>query len=230
MLHCPRVCSSVLRNSQSCQRFSRGHLTRTRSRTRPLVEFFRGWGRDEDFFPFSSAFLRTRRGIPRNFGLFLSHFKDETFVPCFSRSRTRRGEEFCLIPRPFRGRDETLENLWLQHFIQGTLSLLYLYQTTMNWVKNLSVFCYWQVVCTLETGLYSIKYILYACRSISQTILCLIIIMYKVLHKFVWKSCTVHILIFVPCVHYALHNRWPILPKLFRPVSRLYTLKKKHHI
>ena len=62
-------------------------------------------------FPFSSAFSRTRQGIPRNFGLFLSHFKDETFDPCFSRSRTRRGEEFCLIPRPFRGRDETLENL-----------------------------------------------------------------------------------------------------------------------
>ena len=84
----------------------------------------RGWGRDlwynfsqvEDetrrgIFPFSSAFSRTRRGIPRNFGLFLSHFKDETFDPCFSRSRTRRGEEFCLIPRPFRGRDETLQNL-----------------------------------------------------------------------------------------------------------------------
>ena len=68
------------------QRFSRGHLARTRS--------------------------RTRRGIPRNFGLFLCNFKDETLIPCFSRSRTRRGEEFCPIPRPFRGRDETLENLW----------------------------------------------------------------------------------------------------------------------
>ena len=71
-------------------------------------------GEDETrrgMFRFSSAFSRTRRGIPRNFGLFLLHFKDETFDPCFSRSRTRRGEEFCLIPRPFRGRDETLENL-----------------------------------------------------------------------------------------------------------------------
>ena len=64
----------------------------------------------------------------RNFSLFLGLFEDETrnssefwpfswpfkgetFDPCFSRSRTRRGEEFCLFPRPFRGRDETLENL-----------------------------------------------------------------------------------------------------------------------
>ena len=64
------------------------------------------------FFPFSSAFSRTRRGIPRNFGLFLSHFKDETSDPCFSRLRTRQGEDFCLIPQPFRGREETLESLW----------------------------------------------------------------------------------------------------------------------
>ena len=38
----------------------------TRSRTRRGI------------FPFPSAFSRTRRGIPRNLGLFLSHFKDET--------------------------------------------------------------------------------------------------------------------------------------------------------
>ena len=117
--------------------------------------------------------------------------------------------------------------LYPRHF-WPSIYLYYIRQTTTMWVKILSVFCHWQVVSTLETGLYSIKYILYACRSISQTILCLIIIMYKVLHMLVWKSCTV--LIFVPCVHYAIHNRWPILPKLFRPVSRLYTLKKKHHI
>ena len=66
-------------------------------------------------FPFSLAFSRTRRGIPQNFCLFLSHFKNETFNPCFSRSRTRQGEEFCLIPVPFQGRDDTLENLWTLH-------------------------------------------------------------------------------------------------------------------
>ena len=42
---------------------------------------------------------------------FLSNFKDETFDPCFLRLRTRRGEEFCLIPWPFRGRDENFKNL-----------------------------------------------------------------------------------------------------------------------
>ena len=65
-------------------------------------------------FPFSSAFSRTRQGIPWNFGLFLSHFKDKAFDPFFSRSRTKRGEEFCLIPRPFRGQDETLKNLCMK--------------------------------------------------------------------------------------------------------------------
>ena len=44
------------------QRFSRGRLARTRSRTRPLVEFFRGRGQDE----------------ARNFSLFLGLFEDET--------------------------------------------------------------------------------------------------------------------------------------------------------
>ena len=43
------------------------------------------------------------------------HSEDETEVEdqegIFPRSRTRRGEEFCLIPRSFRGRGETLENL-----------------------------------------------------------------------------------------------------------------------
>ena len=87
------------------QRFSRGHLARTRSRTRPLVEFFRGRGRDEEFFPFPrpfrgrdeeflgisaffSAILRTRllilvfrgrgRDEARNFASFLGHFEVET--------------------------------------------------------------------------------------------------------------------------------------------------------
>ena len=64
--------------------------------------------------------MRRERGIPRNFGLFLSHFKEETFDPCFSRLRTRRSEEFCLIPRPFRGQDETLEN-FCSTYILGPL-------------------------------------------------------------------------------------------------------------
>ena len=34
------------------------------------------------------------------------HFKGETFYP-ISRLRTRQGEEFCLIPWPFQGREET---------------------------------------------------------------------------------------------------------------------------
>jgi len=75
------------------------------------------------FFPFSSAFSRTRLGIPQNFGLALSHFKDETFDPSFSRSRTRRGDEFCPIPRPFRGPDEIRENLWLR--IRVSLLILF---------------------------------------------------------------------------------------------------------
>ena len=92
------------------QRFSRGHLARTRSRRRPLVEYLQGRGRDKarNF----SLFLGLFEEETRNFGLFLSHFKEETFDPCFSRSRTRQGEEFCLIPRPFRGQDETIKNLW----------------------------------------------------------------------------------------------------------------------
>ena len=68
-----------------------------------------------------------RWGIPRNFSNFLSHFKEETFDPCFSRSRTRRSEEFCLIHRPFRGRDETLENLWDR---DGTARIVPYTQTT----------------------------------------------------------------------------------------------------
>ena len=35
----------------------------------------------------------------------------EALKKIFTRSRTRRGEEFSLIPRLFRGRGETLENL-----------------------------------------------------------------------------------------------------------------------
>ena len=57
--------------------------------------------------PFSSAFSRTRYGIHQNFGLFLSHFKDETFDPCFSRSRN-----FASFRGPFR--ENLCEAFWLR--------------------------------------------------------------------------------------------------------------------
>ena len=57
------------------QRFSRGHLARTRSRTRLLIEFFRGRGQDE----------------ARNFSLFLGLFEDET----------RNSSEFRPFSQPF---------------------------------------------------------------------------------------------------------------------------------
>ena len=42
-------------------------------------------------FSFSLTFSRTRRGIPRNFGLFLRHFKD----------KTRNSSEFGPFSQPF---------------------------------------------------------------------------------------------------------------------------------
>ena len=45
--------------------------------------------------------------------------EDETFGRIFSRSRTRRGEEFFPFPRPFRGRDE--EFLGISAFFSAIL-------------------------------------------------------------------------------------------------------------
>ena len=87
-------------------------MARTRSRTRPLVEFFRGRGRDEERnFSLCLGLFKDKTRNSSEFWPFSWPFKGETFDPCFSRSRTRRGEEFCPIPRHFRGRDETNENL-----------------------------------------------------------------------------------------------------------------------
>ena len=81
------------------QRFSRGHLARTRSRTRPLVEFFRGRGRDEgrNFSLFLGLFEDEMRNSSE-FWPFPQPFMDETFDPYFLRLRTRPLVEF------FRGR------------------------------------------------------------------------------------------------------------------------------
>ena len=62
-------------------------------------------------FPFSSPFSRTRQGNRQNLGLRLHHFEYETCDPGLFWSRARWVKEFLLIPQPFWGWDDTLENL-----------------------------------------------------------------------------------------------------------------------
>ena len=85
------------------QRFSRGHLARMRLRLRPLVEFFRGQGRDEarNFAPFLGRFeVMTRPStssdimqgntltllFPLHILLFWKKVRESLF-PCMERSK-----------------------------------------------------------------------------------------------------------------------------------------------
>ena len=91
------------------QRFSRVHLARTRPRTRPLVEFFRGQDGARNFSLFLGLFKDETRNSSEISAFFLAILRTRLLILVF-RGRGR-DEGFCLIPRPFRGQDETLENL-----------------------------------------------------------------------------------------------------------------------